>query len=154
MSGPLPEREWAKVDDVNRRFPEAIHTYYGDNAERALGVLRVYDALLVNSALDGMNLVAQEGALVNVNDGVIVLSRGVGSSDLLGEHPISIPGDASAEATAMALGSALRMPQGERHRRAVAMRSIAARGDLSRWMEAQLVDLASAHSGGEPLTAW
>ena len=47
--------------------------------ERALAAMRRYDVLLVNPISDGMNLVAKEGPAANERDGVLVLSRTVGT---------------------------------------------------------------------------
>ncbi len=52
-----------------------------DNYDRSLAALQLSNCLLVNPVRDGLNLVAQEGALVNQRDGRIVLSQTTGISE-------------------------------------------------------------------------
>ncbi len=52
-----------------------------DNYSRSLAALQLFDSLLVNPVRDGLNLVAQEGALVNQKGGGIVLSQTAGLSE-------------------------------------------------------------------------
>ncbi|MCU4186900.1 trehalose-6-phosphate synthase [Acidiferrimicrobium sp. IK] len=74
-----------------------------DNYHRSVAALRRYDVLLVNPIRDGLNLVAQEGPLVNDRSGTVVLSRQAGVWDSLGEHSLGInPFDVTATAEAIA----------------------------------------------------
>ena len=41
---------------------QPIHLIMGENYPRALAAMKWYDVLLVNTIIDGMNLVAKEGA--------------------------------------------------------------------------------------------
>ena len=60
---------WTPIDlRISDNFPESVAAY------------KHYDALLVNAIFDGMNLVAKEAPLVNVNDGVLILSENAGVS--------------------------------------------------------------------------
>ena len=68
---------------------QPIHLIMGENYPRALAAMKWYDVLLVNSIIDGMNLVAKEGALLNERNGVLILSEGAGAVSQLGEHAIS-----------------------------------------------------------------
>jgi trehalose 6-phosphate synthase len=52
--------------------------------------MKWYDVLLVNSIIDGMNLVAKEGVLLNERNGVLLLSEGAGAAMQLGEDAIMI----------------------------------------------------------------
>ena len=56
-----------------------IRTYLENNYTQAIAGMKLYDVLLVNSVIDGMNLVAKEGPVVNTRDGVLVLSVGAGA---------------------------------------------------------------------------
>lgn len=118
-----------------------VRLLVGDNYERALAALTLYDALLVNSLADGMNLVAKEGALLNERGGVLILSETAGAHEQLGAHAISIaPCDVAS--TADALHAALTMPTDERFRRAAALRASVEQADIVRWITDQLDDIA------------
>ena len=76
-----------------------------------------YDALLVNPIREGMNLVAQEGPLINRRHGVLLLSTQAGAHDRLRGPAIEVsPLDVSC--TASALRRAMLMKQAKRKRRA------------------------------------
>jgi trehalose 6-phosphate synthase len=102
--------------------------------------MKWYDVLLVNSIIDGMNLVAKEGALLNERNGVLILSEGAGAVHQLGEHSIMIaPTD--VEGTADALYQALTMPLAERRRRAEGLRRQVEGDDVATWFEDQVNDI-------------
>jgi trehalose 6-phosphate synthase len=112
----------------------------GENYPRALAAMKWYDVLLVNSIIDGMNLVAKEGALLNERNGVLILSEGAGASSQLGESAIVIaPTD--VEGTADAIHRALTMPLEERRRRAEGLRASVEAEDVTIWFENQLTDM-------------
>ena len=60
---------------------QPIHLIMGENYPRALAAMKWYDVLLVNTIIDGMNLVAKEGCLLNERNGVLILSEGAGRGD-------------------------------------------------------------------------
>ncbi|MEU0272249.1 trehalose-6-phosphate synthase [Streptomyces sp. NPDC006307] len=139
------------VEAVNARHPGAITVHDGDDAERALGVLRAHDVLLVNAVADGMNLVAQEGALLTERDGVTVLSSGTGAADLLPRDatvPLERPRD--VQATADALYTALTLPPGRRRAMAARARAAVAHADPVDWLHDQLADIAAIRAGRAP----
>ena len=112
----------------------------GENYPRALAAMKWYDVLLVNSIIDGMNLVAKEGALLNERNGVLILSEGAGAVSQLGEHSLIIaPTD--VEGTADALHRALTMPLDERRRRAEGLRRSVEADDVIDWFENQVRDM-------------
>ncbi len=132
---------------INAEFSEAfwepVRIVVGENYLRALAALQLYEVLLVNSIADGMNLVAKEGALVNQEDGVIVLSEHVGASYEMGHHTLPVsPFD--VHGTAEALHRALTMSQEERRERAGALRELVRRSDVKRWFADQVEDARSA----------
>jgi trehalose 6-phosphate synthase len=142
-------RTWDVIEDVNRRHPGAITVHYGDDQDRALGVMCGYDVLLVNSVADGMNLVAKEGPVVNTVDGAVVLSSQAGAADeLTGALVLNEPRD--VRATATALETALTMPGPERRQRAQAMQRAVNAVDPSHWLNRQLSDVLMASSGAAP----
>lgn len=140
------------VDEVNERHPGAIDFYMKDDFDRTLGAYLVYDALLVNPIMDGMNLVAKEGSCLNENDGVLVLSRGAGAWEELGEESVEIEDQMDVESTAAALERAIDMPRDERRARAEKLRSLSTARKPEDWIDAQLEDLEAIQGGGEPLT--
>jgi trehalose 6-phosphate synthase len=103
--------------------------------------MKWYDVLLVNSIIDGMNLVAKEGALINERSGVIVLSEGAGAAMQLGNEAL-IVSPADVEGTADAIYQALTMPIRERQARAQRLRRLVERDDVSVWFRDQLADIA------------
>jgi trehalose 6-phosphate synthase len=118
-----------------------------DDRARSIAALSAYDVLLVNPVRDGMNLVAKEGPLVNRNDGVVVLSREAGAweelaGEVLGVNPFDV------HETAGALDRALGMEEGERSRRAAAVRAAVRASTAASWLERQLeVAAALEHCG-------
>jgi trehalose 6-phosphate synthase len=134
------------VEAINDEYgtPEwtPVSLFYENNYAQAIAAMRHYDALLVNPLIDGMNLVAKEGALVNRRDGVVLLSEGAGAYEQLREHVIPIA-PADIEGVVRALHQALSMPKRERARHAHALRELVRQADLSDWLERQFGDLVS-----------
>jgi trehalose 6-phosphate synthase len=132
---------------INARFStpywEPVRIMVGDNYDRAIAALQLYDVLLVNPLADGMNLVAKEGALVNQKDGVLVLSEEAGAVYELGEHALTVsPFDVYG--TAGALHKALTMPPELKHERAEALRKIVEKADIRSWFYDQVDDAMRA----------
>src|SRR6185312_11103409 len=71
------------VDEINKRYGTQdwtpVQAFCANDRVRALAAMQYYDVLLINPIIDGMNLVAKEGPIVNQRDGVLVLSRTVGA---------------------------------------------------------------------------
>jgi trehalose 6-phosphate synthase len=142
----------AAVGRINAKYAnvetgwQPIHLIMGENYPRALAAMKWYDVLLVNSIIDGMNLVAKEGALLNERNGVLILSEGAGAVTQLGEHAIIIaPTD--VEGTADAIYRALTMPLDERRRRAEGLRRAVESDDVATWFENQVSDMLAYPSG-------
>ncbi len=134
------------VARINSRFRhenwEPTRLELGEDIYRAVTVYRSYDVLLVNPILDGMNLVAKEGPVVNQRSGVLVLSESAGAHEELGAHGVTInPFD--VEITARALHRALQMSPAERELRSQAIKQIVATNDVARWVRHQLEDIRS-----------
>ena len=134
------------VRRVNERFGTKdwtpIQVFYENNYTQAMAGMRLYDVLLVNAVIDGMNLVAKEGPIVNRRDGVLILSESAGAYEQLrvGALPVA---PADIEGAARALDEALSMPAEERKRRADLMRDRIEREDITDWLRRQLLDLNS-----------
>ena len=132
---------------VNDRFQRPgwrpLDLQIQDNFPQALAAYKQFDVLLVNAIFDGMNLVAKEAPLVNVRDGVVVLSENAGAHEELADWAISInPFDVAGQAEA--IHTALTMEQSERAARIKAIRDWVGGHDIGRWIETQLTDLDEA----------
>ena len=132
------------IDQINRRFGNAewqpIRAFLENNYTQAIAGMKLYDILLVNTIIEGMNLVAKEGPVVNANDGVLVLSESSGAYRQLmdGALPVS-PTD--IEGTMETLYQAIQMSPEERKNRALALSESIRREDIHHWITSQLADL-------------
>jgi len=122
---------WARSD-----WQPVVMDLRDDFARSVAGYAR-YDALLVNSLKDGLNLVAKEGPMVNRRDGVVCLSREAGAYDELGPavleaHPYDL------DQTATALQTALSMPADARREQATRLRDLASAHTPASWLQAQI----------------
>jgi trehalose 6-phosphate synthase len=132
------------ADAVNRRWGGAgwqpIDARVRDEYAETLASYRLYDALLVNPTLDGMNLVAKEGPMLNRHDGVVILSETAGAFQELGKWVLPVdPFD--LDKTASAIAAALQMPADERAARSRRLRAAVRHNPPERWVQAQLRDL-------------
>ena len=98
------------IEEVNEKYQTPdwtpIHAFVQNDRVVALTALQCYDALLVNPIIDGMNLVAKEGPVVNKTNGVLVLSRSSGAFQQLAEVCIPIsPADHLETAEALYKGN-------------------------------------------------
>ncbi|MGH2757309.1 MAG: alpha,alpha-trehalose-phosphate synthase (UDP-forming) [Actinomycetota bacterium] len=143
----------ATVRRVNERHPGSVELYMQDDFDRTLGAYRTYDVLLVNSIMDGMNLVSKEGPALNERDGALVLSRGAGSFSELGDDAVPIEDPLDIDETSRALEAALDLPSDERVRRARDLKQRAEAAKPGDWINAQIEDLAAIRSDGEPRSA-
>ncbi len=99
-----------------------------DDFPRSVAALRRADVLLVNPIRDGLNLVAEEGALVNDRDAVLLLSPEAGVWDQLAGvarpvHPYDISGTADALADALAASPEQRAVEAAELRRRASART-------------------------------
>ncbi|HEV3484809.1 MAG TPA: trehalose-6-phosphate synthase [Vicinamibacterales bacterium] len=140
------------VADVERKHPGSVEMFMKDDFDRTLGAYREYDILLVNSIMDGMNLVSKEGPALNERSGALVLSRGAGSYTELGEVAIEIPDAHDVEQTSRALEEALELSAAERKTRADRLRAIVESTTPDDWIDRQIADLAALRDNGAPLT--
>jgi trehalose 6-phosphate synthase len=132
------------INDVNQKYGtgdwQPIIAFCDNDRTRALAAMQFYDVLLINPIIDGMNLVAKEGPVVNQTSGALVLSRTVGAFQQLGKacvptSPIDV------EETAQALYQALTMSTEERHSKATLARLMVERQNLDVWMCRQIIDM-------------
>src|SRR5215469_8956203 len=132
------------IEEIKQKYGregwKPIEAFFENDRTQALAAMQYYDVLLVNPIIDGMNLVAKEGSVVNQRDGVLVLSRTAGAFQQLGKASIPIsPIDVTE--TARALYEALTMPAAERRNKATQARQIVERQDLGGWLARQIADI-------------
>ena len=119
-----------------------IDFFYENNYVQAIAGMRLYDVLLVNAVIDGMNLVSKEGPTVNNRDGVLILSETAGAHEQLGQDALTVaPTD--LEGTTQALYTALTMPADERKKRAAALKKSIEEEDITNWLYHLLEDAVS-----------
>ena len=145
-----------KINDViarvNDRHPDSIRMFLKDDYDRTLGALSIYDVLLVNPIMDGMNLVSKEGVAVNRRSGALVLSKGAGSFDELGDFAVKIEDALDIEETASAIESALEMAKDARQIALERARAVVEATKPEDWIYSQIDDLEAIAEGGEPRT--
>ena len=134
------------IEVINTKYGtwdwKPIHFFFENNYLQAIAGMRLYDVLLVNAVIDGMNLVAKEGPTVNKRDGVLILSDTVGACEQLGQYCLTItPTD--IEGTTQAMYNALTMPASERHGRAAALKQSIKKEDVTNWLWHLLEDTAN-----------
>ncbi len=119
-----------------------ISTFMENNYTQAIAGMKLYDVMLVNSVIDGMNLVAKEGPVVNGREGVLILSETTGAYKQLHKGALTVsPSD--IEGTMQAMYQALTMDPEERKRRATDLSQIIEREDINNWLCTQLQDIGS-----------
>src|SRR5581483_2255880 len=132
------------IEDINQKYGsngwKPVQSFVQNDRTMALAALQFYNVLLVNSLIDGMNLVAKEGPVVNKVDGVLVLSRTSGAFQQLGEASLPISPADNLE-TAEALYKALTLSPDERKRLAQMARAEVEHNDLATWIKQQLADI-------------
>src|SRR6266478_926119 len=132
------------IDEINQKYGtdewKPIEAIFENDRTQALAAMQYYDVLLVNPIIDGMNLVAKEGPVVNQRNGVLILSRTAGAFQQLGKASVPIsPIDVTE--TAQALYKALTMPTDERRNKATLARQLVERQDLNGWLRRQIGDI-------------
>jgi len=120
---------------------QPVELFVGEDYARAVAGMQLYDVLLVNPIIDGMNLVAKEGPVVNERDGVLVLSEGAGACEELSEAALVVSPYDLME-TAEWLHRALAMSPRERAQRAKTLRRIVEGHTVTDWLYDQLLDLS------------
>ncbi len=134
------------IEAINSKYAtedwQPIEFFYENNYLQAVSGMRLYDVLLVNAVIDGMNLVAKEGPTVNNRDGVLILSETVGAYEQLGRHCLAVA-PADIEGTVQALYTALTMPPGDKRRHAAALKRSIEEEDLTDWLWHLLEDVAN-----------
>ena len=132
------------IRDINSAFGndewQPISAFIENNYTQAIAGMKLYDTMLVNSVIDGMNLVAKEGPVVNNRGGVLILSETTGAHKQLAPGALSVsPSD--IEGTMQAMYQAITMSTEERERRAATLAEIVEREDITHWIHCQIEDI-------------
>jgi trehalose 6-phosphate synthase len=123
--------------DFGNKNWEPVRILVGEDYERALAAMQLYDVLLINAIADGMNLVAKEGPMINTRNGVLILSERAGASlQLAPGSTIISPCDIFATAEAMHQG--LIMDPEEKENRAKTLKWIIKQYDIHKWFSSQI----------------
>ncbi|MCH7841724.1 MAG: trehalose-6-phosphate synthase [Chloroflexi bacterium] len=121
---------------------QPIVPFIENNYTQAIAGMKLYDVLLVNTIIEGMNLVAKEGPVVNNRDGVLVLSQSSGVHHQLADGAISVsPTD--IEGTMEALHQAITMSAEDRKDRAARLVESVCREDINHWLYQQMHDISA-----------
>lgn len=144
------ERIEALVAVVNHRHGTTdwmpIDLRLKDDLDAAVALYKHYDVIVVNAMFDGMNLVAKEAPLVNVRDGVSILSENTGAHEELGDAALSVnPFD--VQELADSIHAALTMPREERASRMARLKSIVTSRDPGDWIDDQIADIRKKARG-------
>ena len=126
----------------NHGTPEwqPIVPFIENNYTQAIAGMKLYDVLLVNTIIEGMNLVAKEGPVVNSRNGVIVLSHSSGVYQQLSDGVVSIsPTD--IEGTMEALHQAITMSAEDRKIKSAKLYESVCREDINHWLYRQTKDI-------------
>lgn len=134
------------VKAINNKYSkndwQPIKIYYENNYPQSIAAMSLYDVLLVNAVIDGMNLVAKEGPIVNTIDGVVILSESVGAYQQLKEGVITLTA-VDIEATVNAIYKALTMPVEEKKKKAEILKTAIKKDDMTQWLYNQFQDIRS-----------
>ena len=133
------------VNQINNTYGDGvwkpIQIFIENNYTQAVAAMKLYDALLVNTLTEGMNLVAKEGPVVNSRDGVLVLSQSSGAYHQLAEGALGVSAT-DIEGTMEALHQAITMSPEDRKHRATLLVDSVNREDATHWISSQLSDIA------------
>ena len=134
------------IKGINSTFSNAewqpITAFIENNYTQAIAGMKLYDVMLVNSVIDGMNLVAKEGPVVNNRGGVLILSETTGAHKQLSSGALSVS-PADIEGTMEAMYQALTMSAEERERRSTTLAQIIENEDIIHWIHSQLEEISA-----------
>lgn len=132
------------IDSINERYSKdgwkPIEQVFKADYNLVTAAFKHYDCLLVNPIVDGMNIVAKEGPIVNENNGVLIMSNGAGSYEELKDYSIIVNAYDISQ-TADAMYRAMMMSQEERARLIQGLKKIVQERNVYIWMQEQFKDM-------------
>lgn len=138
----------ALASEINQRYSADAHPpvilLLGTNHRHALKLMETCDVFLANSLIDGMHLASKEAAVLNRQDGVIVLSRTTGTYRELCDGACLGITPTDLQETADALFAALTMPSRQRHAMATRARRLIESRTTFSWLQELVADLSAS----------
>lgn len=132
------------IDSINERYSKdgwkPIEQVFKADYNLVTAAFKHYDCLLVNPIVDGLNIVAKEGPIVNENNGVLIMSNGAGSYEELKDYSIIVNAYDISQ-TADAMYRAIMMSQEERARLIQGLKRIVNERNVYIWMQEQFNDI-------------
>ncbi|MGZ7117544.1 MAG: alpha,alpha-trehalose-phosphate synthase (UDP-forming) [Methanobacterium sp.] len=132
------------VNEINEKYStpdwKPIEYIFRGDFDLVVAFLKRYDVLMVNPILDGMNIVAKEGSVLNENNGALILSTGAGCYEELKDGAICInPYD--LRQTAESIDAALLIDDETKAEMLQKSRAAIFSNDLNKWTSDQLKDI-------------
>jgi trehalose 6-phosphate synthase len=132
------------INAINQRFSKngwkPIEQVFKADYGLVTAAFKHYDCLLVNPMVDGMNIVAKEGPVVNENNGVLIMSNGAGSYEELKDYAIVVNAYDITQ-TADAMFRAICMSHEERERLIKGLKESVRERNVYVWMQEQFNDI-------------
>lgn len=132
------------IDSINERYSKdgwkPIEQIFKADYNLVTAAFKHYDCLLVNPIIDGMNIVAKEGPVVNENSGVLIMSNGAGSYEELKDNSIVVNAYDITQ-TADAIYRAIMMSPEERKRLIEGLKKTVHERNVYTWMHEQFQDI-------------
>ncbi|MEN4006193.1 MAG: trehalose-6-phosphate synthase [Methanobacteriaceae archaeon] len=132
------------IDSINERYSQdgwrPIEQIFKADYNLVTAAFKHYDCLLVNPIVDGMNIVAKEGPVVNENNGVLIMSNGAGSYEELKDNSITVNAYDITQ-TADAIYRAIMMSLEERKRLIEGLKKTVHERNIYTWMDEQFQDI-------------
>ncbi|MGB9937449.1 MAG: alpha,alpha-trehalose-phosphate synthase (UDP-forming) [Methanobacterium sp.] len=132
------------IDSINERYSKdgwkPIEQVFKADYNLVTAAFKHYDCLIVNPIVDGMNIVAKEGPVVNENKGVLIMSNGAGSYEELKEYSIIVNAYDISQ-TADAIYRVIMMSQEERKRLIEGLKATVSERNVYIWMQDQFDDI-------------
>jgi len=132
------------ITSINQRFSKdgwkPIEQVFKADYSLVTAAFKHYDCLLVNPMIDGMNIVAKEGPVVNENNGVLIMSNGAGSYEELKDYSIIVNAYDITQ-TADAMYRAITMSPEERARLIEGLKKTVCERNVYIWMQEQFNDI-------------
>ncbi len=138
------DESYVVIDSINERYSKngwvPIKQIFKADYDLVTAAFKHYDCLLVNPIIDGMNIVAKEGPVVNENNGILIMSNGAGSYDELKDYSIIVNAYDISQ-TADAMYRAVVMSKQERQRLIEGLKKTVRERNVYIWMQEQFNDI-------------
>jgi trehalose 6-phosphate synthase len=132
------------IKEINHKYArnnwKPVECIFKADYNFVVAAFKNYDCLIVNPISDGMNIVPKEAAVVNEENGVLILSEAAGCFEEIKEETIPVnPYDISQ--TAEAFYQAITMDENERGQRLKNLYNIVSNRNIYGWISDQFKDI-------------